>query len=226
MTSCEIEMKSLLGTQERADELREKLKAVDPRTRLVSRNKQLNHYFVGGDTAVLYDKLFPHLSEEKRSGLQSIIKKGSDFSIRTRRIDEQNPLIVLKASLDAGTSHNTVSRLEFESEISGMTLEQLDRVLLESGFSYQAKWSREREEYQCGDVSVCFDKNAGYGYVAEFEKVVPDGSHIESARKALEEFMERLGVSELPQERLERMFAHYNEHWPEYYGTSKTFVVE
>jgi hypothetical protein len=38
--------------------------------------------------------------------------------------------------------------------------------------------------------------------------------------------MAKLGVEELPQDRLERMFAHYNAHWPEYYGTEKVFVIE
>jgi hypothetical protein len=30
----------------------------------------------------------------------------------------------------------------------------------------------------------------------------------------------------LAQERLERMFAHYNQNWPEYYGTTKVFIIE
>jgi len=30
----------------------------------------------------------------------------------------------------------------------------------------------------------------------------------------------------LPNDRLERMFAYYNEHWQEYYDTDKTFVVK
>jgi len=38
--------------------------------------------------------------------------------------------------------------------------------------------------------------------------------------------MESLGVRELPQDRLERMFKFYNSHWREYYGTDKIFTVE
>jgi hypothetical protein len=38
--------------------------------------------------------------------------------------------------------------------------------------------------------------------------------------------MKELGVKELDQKRLERMFAFYNTHWPEYYGTDKIFTIE
>jgi hypothetical protein len=38
--------------------------------------------------------------------------------------------------------------------------------------------------------------------------------------------MQELGVDELAQDRLARMFAHYNQNWPDYYGTDKTFTIE
>lgn len=107
-----------------------------------------------------------------------------------------------------------------------MTLDELDKILLDAGLNYQAKWSREREEYVVGDTTICLDKNAGYGYLAEFEKVVDDESKTAEVKASLEEVMKEFGVEELKQDRLERMFAHYNTHWPEYYGTDKTFNIE
>ena len=138
----------------------------------------------------------------------------------------KNLLFVVKASFEEGPSHNTVSRLEFETAIPGMSIEELDRLLLDAGFSYQAKWSREREEYSYKGATVCLDKNAGYGYLAEFEKVLDDEKGIPAAKRELLELMRQLGAEELPQERLERMFSFYNAHWPQYYGTEKVFVVE
>jgi len=38
--------------------------------------------------------------------------------------------------------------------------------------------------------------------------------------------MKRAGLEELDQARLARMFAYYNAHWSEYYGTEKIFVIE
>jgi hypothetical protein len=38
--------------------------------------------------------------------------------------------------------------------------------------------------------------------------------------------MKNLGVEELSQERLQRMFDYYNKNWAEYYGTDKTFSIE
>lgn len=225
MNVYEVEIKSLLGAPERAEELRRKLKEVDPETKLVSHHKQLNHYFVDGDINKLCELLLPKLSKDDAEKLEALVEKGNDFSIRTRLAD-QKLLFVVKASADQGSSHNTVSRIEFEVEIADMTLGELDHLIQEAGFSYQAKWSREREEYACKDMNVCLDKNAGYGYLAEFEKVVEDRERAEEARKELHAFMQAIGFEELPQDRLERMFAHYNAHWPEYYGTDRIFVIQ
>lgn len=216
----------MLGSKERADELQRKLMKLDPNAKLICKEKQLNHYFIDGDEDKLFSLLAPKLSREEQEKLKKVIDQGTDFSIRTRLIDDKKLLFVIKASLDEGTSHNTVSRLEFETEMKDMTLDKLDQLLLDAGFQYQAKWSREREEYKSKGINVCFDKNAGYGYLAEFEKVVPDEKEASRARKDLKAFMDRLGVEELPQDRLERMFAHYNLHWPGYYGTDNIFVVE
>jgi adenylate cyclase class IV len=73
---------------------------------------------------------------------------------------------------------------------------------------------------------VCLDKNAGYGYVAEFEKVTDDALKVDTLKAELRSLMSELGVTELPQDRLERMFAHYNQHWAEYYGTNNVFTIE
>lgn len=225
MVSCEIEIKSLLGSTERAQEVKNKLYKLRPETKLYSQHKQFNHYFVGGDVAILGKTLLPKLPKKKQKELETILKKGSDFSIRTRLINDTAPIFVIKASLDEGSSHNTVSRLEFESSFEDKSLEELDQIILDAGFKYQAKWSRERKEYKSNDITVCFDKNAGYGYVAEFEKVIDDESLIKVTREELYSFMRELGVDELPQDRLERMFSYYNKNWRDYYGTDKIFNI-
>lgn len=226
MNTFEIEIKSLLGEKEVAEALKQRMCELDPNCQLSGNNKQLNHYFEGGDMEELVIKVSPHLNDEQLKKLSHIVSAGSSFSVRTRQKDEQ-VLLVVKASLDEGTSANTVSRLEFEEEVE-LSLEELDNLLLEAGFDYQAKWSREREEYNYKGMNVCLDKNAGYGYLAEFEKVLEGGddSIILATRAEIESIMQELGVSELSQDRLERMFAHYNQNWPDYYGTDKVFVIE
>lgn len=224
MSHYEIEIKSLLGEKDAAEALKEKLCALDPETACISTNKQLNHYFEGGDMAALYGAAKHLFREEEQAKLKYIIEAGSEFSIRTRQKNDE-VLLVVKAALDGGTSANTVSRLEFEEPVT-LTLDELDTLLLEAGFDYQAKWSREREEYAYKGATVCIDKNAGYGYLAEFEKVVPQGGAVEGVRAELEALMAELGASELPQDRLARMFEYYNANWAEYYGTDKTFTID
>lgn len=224
MNTFEIEIKSLLGEPTAAEALKRKMCELDPNCHLVSQNKQLNHYFEGGDMEELVKSAALHLSDEQLKKLSHIVDVGKSFSIRTRQKDDQ-VLLVVKASVDQGSSDNTVSRLEFEEPVD-LSLESLDELLLTAGFKYQAKWSREREEYAYKDINVCLDKNAGYGYLAEFEKVLNDEAVVDSARAEIESLMQELGVEELRQDRLERMFQHYNQNWPDYYGTDKVFVIE
>lgn len=234
MNNFEIEIKSLLGESDKAEQLKRQMCALDPDCRLTGSSKQLNHYFEftqsedhsggGGVMDELTKNISLHLNDEQLKKLSHIVTTGSNFSVRTRQKDDQ-VLLVVKASVDEGSSANSVSRLEFE-ELVDLSLDELDKILLDSGFKYQAKWSREREEYTYKGMNVCLDKNAGYGYLAEFEKILDDESVIAAARAEIENIMQELGVVELPQERLERMFAHYNQNWPDYYGTDKVFVIE
>ena len=226
MAHFEIEIKTLLGEKEVAEGLKGRMMDMFPETRLAKKGSQLNHYFMGGDMEALAASVAHLFSEEQQESLKTVLLKGKNHSIRTRQTDDAVLLVVKASVADDGTSSNGVSRMEFEAPVKGMTLDVLDQILLDAGLEYQAKWSREREEYVFGDTTVCLDKNAGYGYLAEFERVIEDESQIESVKKDLVEIMEQLGVQELGQDRLERMFAHYNAHWDEYYGTDNVFVIE
>ncbi|MDR3571826.1 MAG: CYTH domain-containing protein [Candidatus Pacebacteria bacterium] len=224
MQSYEVEVKSLLGSEERANELRDALQKIDPACELISKNKQLNHYFEGGTLEKLAEVVSPHLSALADVKLNEMIGRMSEFSIRSR--DKNGTVyLVVKASVGEDSSENGVARIEFEEKMD-MSLEELDQLMLSAGFTYQAKWSREREEYLCKNVNVTLDKNAGYGWLAEFERVVDDQSKVEAARAEVIALMQELGIDELPQARLERMFSFYNAHWQEYYGTDTIFTVE
>lgn len=224
MNNVEVEIKSLLGSEENANKLREKMMQLDPATKLLGKNKQLNHYFTGGNLVALAESVAHRcLSKEKCVQFDDLAKKVKTFSVRTREKDGK-VFFIVKAAVDDTTSDNGISRIEFEESVD-IPLNALDALLLGSGFLYQAKWSREREEYLCRGVTICLDKNAGYGWLAEFEKIVKDEDEVELARKEIRALMQELGAEELQQNRLERMFAYYNAHWQEYYGTDKTFTL-
>ena len=224
MAHLEIEIKSLLGSKSAADALLAKMQTIDSACVSTSNNTQLNHYFEGGEITALFEATKHFFTPEQLQKFEKIVAQGTDFSIRTRQRDSE-VLLVIKASIDEGTSANTISRLEFEEAVP-VTLGALDEIFLGLGYTYQAKWSRRRDEYLYKGITVCFDKNAGYGYLAEFEKVVPNGSDVATTRAKLGVVMAELGVPELSQERLARMFAYYNANWADYYGTDKTFTIE
>ncbi len=198
------------------------MKEIDPIFKQIGAHRQLNHYFEGkGDLASAADVL---ADTEERNIFLDLAKKAKDFSLRTRDADGK-VLLVLKASIDDTTSANGTARREFEGAVA-MPIEKLDEALLKAGFSYQAKWSRERTEYQFSGANVTIDKNAGYGYLAEFEMVESDPSRADATKARLRALIKEVGFEELDQARLARMFAYYNANWRDYYGTEKIFVVE
>jgi predicted adenylyl cyclase CyaB len=224
MHDYEIEIKSLLGSKGNAEKLLSKMRELDPKLVSHGQHKQLNHYFEDGDLKILYRNVVKHVKENDQKKLKDICDKAQDFSLRTRQADDR-VLLVLKASVDDTTSENGTARIEFESRVD-LTLNELDKLVLNSGFTYQAKWSRERQEFKYKDANVTIDKNAGYGYLAEFELVENDDSVLDNAKARLRELMQELGVEELRQDQLQRMFDYYNANWQDYYGTDKVFNIE
>lgn len=220
----EVEIKSLLGTKEATDTFRISMKNLDHNLRTLGSHKQLNYYFIGGDVNVLFEKVSMFLNEQEREVAKGIRRELRDYSLRSRLADNKVS-IVLKASVDDTTSANGVGRFEFEKELP-IPFKALNQLILDNGFSYQAKWSREREEYTFRDMYVTIDKNAGYGYLAEFEIQVEREDEIATAKNKIRKAMRDLDMGELDQNRLERMFTFYNAHWLEYYGTDKVFVVK
>jgi len=223
MQTYEVEVKSLLGSEESAEVLRARMRHLDPESKVISRNKQLNHYFMGGDMVRLAAAVTRYVSSEALTKIKDIALRGKEFSVRTRDKDGE-VFLVVKASVGEDSSSNGVARIEVEEKVM-LSLDELDQLLIDAGLQYQAKWSREREEYVCKGINVCLDRNAGYGWLAEFEKVVDKEEDVRGARHDIRNLMDACGVLELQQERLERMFAFYNAHWGEYYGTDKVFTI-
>lgn len=226
MHSYEVEIKVLLGEKERKDIFLEKVEQEYPTLTLKRAESQRNHYFEGWSPADLLTQFEKYLSDEKKNSLSRLIHDATSFSVRTRGTDTQT-ILVVKATMNAETSANGTQRIEWEADLFPMSLDTMDTLVQESWFSYQAKWSRDRESYALDPhTHLDVDKNAGYGYIAEFEKVIEDEGGIDSAREEILAIIESLGYEELNQERLARMFNFYNTNWGEYYGTEKVFVIE
>lgn len=224
MNQYEIEIKVLLWEEKNAVKFKEDIKSSFPSLELIWKNSQLNHYFVWWDLSKLRSKIISYLNENEINSFDKMLKDWKSFSFRTRFVENKS-ILVIKFSLDDSSSDNWVSRREWEHQFD-LDIDSLDKFLLESDFSYQAKWSREREEYKTLDINICLDKNAWYGYLAEFEMVLDLSSDPLEAKKYLLSIIDGLWYQELPQDRLERMFAYYNENWRDYYGSEKTFVIE
>ena len=226
MNNYEVEIKVLLTTKEKRDEFKENLSHKLMNLEFLWKNSQLNHYFMWWNIDKLRENIFDSLPENKKESFENILKVWWKYSFRTRYLDWDS-ILVIKLSVDDTTSSNGIKRLEWEHTFKNMKIDDLDQKLLDSEFEYQAKWSREREEYKSkNDINITIDKNAWYWYLSEFEMVVSSEEEAHKAEESIRKLLEELWVEELPQDRLARMFKYYNENWRDYYGTDKFFVVE
>lgn len=225
MHNYEVEIKVLLTTKENRDKFKEKIshKLID--LSFIWKNSQLNHYFIWGDLDLFKDNIMEVLPKDKKESLDWILKMWGDYSFRTRFIDWDS-IMVIKLAVDDTSSSNWIARLEWEHKFKDMKIESLDKILIKSDFEYQAKWSREREEYKSRNINITIDKNAWYWYLSEFEMVVNTREDAEKAEESIRKLLKELNVDELSQERLGRMFEFYNKNWRDYYGTEDFFNIK
>jgi adenylate cyclase class IV len=225
MHNYEIEIKVLLWDEEKKNIFMKKVQDIFPELEHKYSESQRNHYFEWGNLLHLLGTFREYISQEEAASLHKLIQEAKSFSVRTRgTIDET--ILVVKATVNDESSSNGTARIEWEADLAPMSLDDMDTKVLAAGFSYQAKWSRARDEYKLNhDTALCIDKNAGYGYLAEFERVIDDPSLVDATRAELLSMIESLGYAELDQDRLARMFDFYNKNWSEYYGTEKVFTV-
>jgi adenylate cyclase class IV len=225
MHNYEIEIKVLLGDEVAKNKFIQAIEVNFPAFSHSYRESQKNHYFEWGNLLHLLWVFREYISQEEAVSLHELTQKAKSFSVRTRGTKDET-ILVVKATVNDETSSNGTARIEWEVDLFPMALETMDEKVLSAGFTYQAKWSRERDEYRLDhDTALCIDKNAWYGYIAEFERVITDESHITDTRHELIRMIRELWYDELDQDRLTRMFDHYNKNWSEYYGTEKVFTV-
>ncbi len=225
MHTYEIEIKVLLGDKDAKEKFMDAIEINFPAFSHSYTESQKNHYFEWGNLLHLLGVFREYISPEEANWLHKLAKEAKSFSVRTRwTIDET--ILVVKATVNDESSSNGTARIEWEVDLAPMTLDAMDQKVLEAGFAYQAKWSRARDEYRLNtDTALCIDKNAWYGYLAEFERVITDESKITETRHELLRMIRSIGYEELDQDRLARMFEFYNKNWREYYGTEKVFTV-
>jgi adenylate cyclase class IV len=217
MHSYEVEIKVLLWEASDKDVFMDRVRTNFPAMNHEYSESQLNHYFEWGNLKHLLGTFREYISQEQAESLHRLSEEAKSFSVRTRGTPTQT-IIVVKATVNDESSSNGTARIEWEVDLAPMTLDDMDKKVLAAGFVYQAKWSRDREWYKLNDNTIlCLDKNAGYGYLAEFERVIDDSSLVDSTRVELLSMIESLGYHELDQARLARMFEKYNREWQSYY---------
>ncbi len=220
----EVEVKSLLGSKERATEVLAAMFADDAGMHETARQKQLNHYFTGGDLTKLADAFKDVFTPDQLQLMHDIRVKATAFNVRTWD-KNGDVLLIVKGSMDERSAAHSLRRMEFE-ELVDMSIDELDSKVLSAGFELEAKWSADRTYYDYKGMTVDMIFSPGYGYMCEIERVVYDERDVDVAREDILAVLEHFGLQEFDNALLERMFTYYNQHWQEYYGTDKTFTLE
>lgn len=249
MVQVEVEHKIYLETASNAEKFIDAFRqlasgdvAFYDEMRYLGREEQKNHYFYPSSPVLLQNFQWPRW-ECIPAFSYSDFDKATSVSVRTRYVNNesfQKTLLVVKAALDGGDASNGSKRVEGEY-LFPTDQDTLDAFLLLAGFSLQAKWSRVRESYEyvlkensyinhlMGEVfvSLSLDRNAGYGYLAEVE-VSTDYEYAspEDLSKVASNLIGLTGFQVMDDTLLDAMFAYYNKHWKNYYGTDKTFRIE
>ena len=148
----EIEIKSLLGSKAASDELLRKVTERDPATRLVSTQHQLNHYFKGGNLRELLTTMGDRLSDDQRQRVETIAATATSVNVRSRQKND-DVLLIIKGSLDKTSAVHSHQRMEFEANVP-LTIEQLDREVIEAGWTLEAKWEAHRKLYETMGLTV------------------------------------------------------------------------
>lgn len=197
--------------------------------------KHRNHYFEIPHRAQVIPAFEERLPIDHEQKIQiAEFRDWTNIVIRTREItkgESKEVLLVMKSTVWLWTSQNGAVRKELEVKVP-MPIEDLDAILVaQAEIVPQAKWSRIRRTFDIVDkdwfyFTVCLDKNAGYGYLAEFEVVVNNPKVIDSVKNKLHECIKLMWLDELPEDRLHRMFEFYNKNWQVFYETENYFSIK
>ncbi|MFM6135708.1 MAG: hypothetical protein ACKPCP_16370 [Sphaerospermopsis kisseleviana] len=191
-------------------------------------SEQLNHYF--SYTPEVFSKFvngyLPRSCIRNDCVFPDDISTAENVAVRTRWDSLTGTWLMLKYSITDDCSQNGIMRREFELNVKS-DLSVLDNDLLEIGFDYQSKWSRNRVEYKIpNDISLFVDVNAGYRGICEVEKIVSTKNEILQAKSEVEVILSSLQLEELDGQLLKEMFNFYSANWQEFYGTSKSIFQD
>lgn len=219
MNKSEVKLKSLLNECQ-ALTLLQKFLTVGTGCNLWER--QLNHDFYA-DIRHL-DRLAESPILQKVKIDLGTLQLTEPPSVRSEQINDGRATLIIKASL-AGSSENGSSRLDLEAPTS-MGIEELDAALEECGIEVRCKWSRIRHIFYFvdGGISVFLDKNAGYGWILEADKIAHE-SEIDATKSELAQFLAKHNCHQLESDRLDRMRQFYERNWQTFYKTDNHFVI-
>jgi len=116
-----------------------------------------------------------------------------------------------KLWLKGGKIHDKY-REDIEVKCDKEDFEKLESLLVMMGFQVKIKWFRKRNNFLWEGTKVSVDFTRGYGYIIEFEKIVPSIKK-EKTYKLLLEKAKDLGIMVTKREEFDKKFNYYKNNW-------------
>lgn len=157
------------------------------------------------------------LGQEKQENYYYQASGKNDFRIRKT---DNCAFIILKK----GWMHDD-DREEIEIKIDRKDFQKADKIFTSLGFKYDTKWYRVRKEYRYKDFNISIDFNAGYGWIAEIEKIVRKG-HEEKAKKDILQLARIVNIKPASKSLFDKMYKYYKNNWPYYFDSKTTFDIK
>lgn len=123
------------------------------------------------------------------------------------RVEPKIAYLVFKS----GDVHNP-HREELEIVFSKRAVISLERLLKGIGFPVVLRWSRRREKYLWGSITVTLDDSKGYGKIFELEKMVRPGDKGGVYQELLNKFRS-LDIKPLSHKEMDRRYRYYLKNW-------------
>lgn len=174
---------------------------------------QINIYYKG-----LNKDNLSTISEVIDIALLEEIKNFSQFSLRTRLINNEEAFIIIKASNENVINGN--ERREINYKIDPQDFHLIDSIL-SNRYSVDSKWNRTRVIYESEFLALTVDNNSGYGIIGEIEILEENDKY-----KSIQDLINLIQGTEcrlLEVSRVNEWYKIYCTMWERFYLTGKTF---
>ncbi len=221
----EIEKKYLIADQDARDKLVAGFKDQFSQMEHTGTKTVISYFYKMAERDQILAAGTKLLDTDQLKDLTYLLDNTDEQIVKCRSVDDRVEFAV-KGSPKGEDPVHAADRLEFEVVLD-TELETINEALVSAGIELVSKWSSTREFYNLdADITANIEFVSGYGHKAEIEMLVEEGDSTAEALQQIDRLAESVGLQPATDALMGRMYNYYNQHWPEFFNTKKTFSPE